>query len=559
VILATNVAETSLTIEGVSCVVDSGLMKRAAHDPATDRTHLETVRISLASAEQRAGRAGRTRPGRCVRLWTSTEHTTLEASHAPEIARADLAPVLLDVLAFHPGPPSSFGFFEAPSPRAIDRALELLSLLGAVDESGARLTDKGRALAELPVHPRTGAMLLAGARGDLDEVALAAALLEDDRGWPRDAAATSTDSDLSLLIERFDERRMRDTARARDDLVRTVKRQARHAGAGTLKEALLAGFPDRLCRRRRAGEPEALMIGGRGVTLGRESGVKDAELFLALALEGSGGSARGGAARVRIAEAVTLDDVRAAMPRLVVTQDEAVFDEARGALTGRRRTRVADLVVDERTGIPVSAEAAADALARVIGEDLARHLRLDENATRARERLLFAARALPEEEWPAADDDALRGLLPEVCAGKRAIADVQDADWVGALLNRLSWPQRKLLDEEVPPRLEVPSGSMIAVDYGPALHDGGAPVLAVRLQELFGLTETPTVAKGRVPVVLHLLSPGYKPVQVTRDLASFWKTTYPEVKKELRARYPRHSWPDDPLTAPPTSRALRRR
>lgn len=558
VILATNVAETSLTIAGVSAVVDSGLMKRASHDPATDRDVLETVRISLASAEQRAGRAGRTRPGRCVRLWTQTEHTTLEASHAPEILRADLAPVLLDVLGFHPGPPSAFPFYEAPATRALDHALRLLELLGAVAPGGTRLTPRGEALAELPVHPRTGSMLLVAAREVLDEVALAAAILEDERSWPRDPASTATDSDLALLVERFDARRLRDVARAADDLARTV---TRHSGGGTadLKDALLAGFPDRLCRRRRAGAPEALMVGGRGVTLGRESGVLG-DLFLAIALEGAGGpGARGGAARVRIAEGVRLEDVRRVAPALVTTADEAVFDVERGALAGVRRTRVADLVVDERSGIAVPSEAAAAALAEIIGSDLARHLRLDDAAQRARERLLFAARMMPDEAWPPADDDALRALLPEVCAGKRTLAEVQAADWSAALLGRLTWPQRKLLDEEVPPRLEVPSGSFIGVDYAPALADGGAPVLAVRLQELFGLTETPTVARGRVPVVLHLLSPGHKPVQVTRDLASFWRTTYADVKKELRARYPRHSWPDDPLTAPPTARALRRR
>jgi ATP-dependent helicase HrpB len=563
VLLATNLAETSLTLEGVTAVIDSGLMKRASHDPATDRDVLETVRISLASAEQRAGRAGRTRPGRCVRLWTQTEHATLETSHAPELARADLAPVLLDVLAFHPGPPAQFPFYEPPPRRALEAASTLLALLGAVDEAGARLTDRGRALAALPVHPRTGAMLLAAAPHHLEQVALAAAILEDDRSWPREPARTTTDSDLELLVETFDARRAREVARARDDLVRLVSRGASAPGDGDLKDALLHGFPDRLCRRRRSGEPEALMAGGRGVILGRESGVKDAELFLALALEGAGaprgGGGRSGAARVRIAEAVTLEQLTIAMPHLVRTEDEALFDEERGLLLGVRRTRVADLVVAEKDGIAVSAEAAAAALARAIGADLPRHLRLEGEALRARERLLFAARALAEEPWPAVDDEALAALLPEVCAGKRTIAEVRDADWAGVLLTRLTWPQRKLLDEEVPARLEVPSGSMIAVDYGPALLEGGAPVLAVRLQELFGLLETPRVARGRVPVVLHLLSPGHKPVQVTRDLASFWRTTYADVKKELRARYPKHSWPDDPLTAQPTARAVRRR
>ncbi len=542
VILATNVAETSVTIDGVTGVVDSGLMKRAAHDPVTDRERLETVRISVASADQRAGRAGRTRPGKCLRLWTQTEHTTLEASHAPEIARVDLARVLLDVLAFHPGDPRAFPFFEAPSTARIERALDLLRMLGAVEgpratagpapapgarEAGVdvRLTERGRALAALPLHPRTGSMLLAGAF-DVEEVCRAAAVLEDDRAWPREQARHSTDSDLLALLDDLPRHARGDVERGARDLARFAR-----AGTRTLTEALLAGYPDRLCRRRRPGQPEALMTGGRGVTLARESGV-DADVFLALALEGTGA-----AARVRVAHAVKLSELD------VIVRDEAVFDEDK--LIGVRRTYAGDLVVDEKRGIAVSAAAAAAALAEHVARDVERYVKLDDA------RLRFARRAMPEEPWPDVDVGA---LVAEACAGKRTLAEVQAVDFGALLLSKLPWAQRKLLDEQAPPRLEVPTGNMISVDYG-----GAEPVLAVRLQELFGLTETPRIAKGRVPVVLHLLSPGHKPVQVTTDLASFWRTTYADVKKELRARYPKHAWPDDPLTAPPTARARRRR
>ncbi|MCC7070450.1 MAG: ATP-dependent helicase HrpB [Deltaproteobacteria bacterium] len=555
VVLATNVAETSLTLPGVSAVVDSGLMKAARHDPATDREHLDTVGISLASAEQRAGRAGRLRPGRCMRLWTRLEHQALVPSFAPELLRADLARVALDVLAFHPGPLTSFAFFERPTDAALTRAIDLLALLGALDDSRERLSQRGRRLAELSVQPRTGVLLLEGARfGYPGEAALWAAVLDDDRAWPRDEARTVTDSDLALFAVR---RLPEDVRRAARDLARHVRAPA---GLPALDEesarrrALLAAFPDRLCRRRRAGEPDAAMVGGRGVRLARESGVRDASLFLALALEGGDRSA----ARVRVAEAVTLDDVRAVLPHLVTTADEAVFDEARGALAGVRRTRVADLIVEEKGGLAVDPSMAALALARAYAADFTRHFQPDDESARTLARLRFAARALPDEAWPPVDDAGLISLLPALCTGKRTLDDAKKASWKGALLDRLTWAQRKLLDEEVPPRLEVPTGNHIGVDYQPAL-EGGAPVLAVRLQELFGLTETPRVAKGRVPVVLHLLSPGYKPVQVTSDLASFWRSGYAQVRGELRARYPKHSWPDDPLTAPPTARAKPRR
>ncbi|MBI1949128.1 MAG: ATP-dependent helicase HrpB [Deltaproteobacteria bacterium] len=555
VVLATNVAETSLTLEGVSAVVDGGLMKAARHDPATDREHLDTVRISLASAEQRAGRAGRLRPGRCVRLWTKLEHQALEPSFAPELLRADLARVALDVLAFHPGPLASFAFFERPSDAALKRAVALLSMLGALDHSGERLSERGRRLAELPVQPRTGALLLEGARlGHPAEIALFAAILEDDRSWPREDARTATDSDVALIAER---RLPEEVRRAARDLARQVRAPTGLPAVDdetARRRALVAAYPDRVCKRRRAGEPEAAMVGGRGVRLSKESGVKDAELFLALALEGGDRTA----ARVRVAEAIALEDVRATLPHLVTTADEAVFDEGRGALAGVRRTRVADLIVEEKSGLPVAPEAAAAALAEAFVADFARRFRPDDETARTLARLRFAALALPEVQWPPVDEAGLKALVPDLCVGKRTLDAVAAADWKGALLGRLSWADRKLLDHEVPPRLEVPTGNHLTVDYQPAL-EGGAPVLAVRLQELFGLTETPKVAKGRVAVVLHLLSPGYKPVQVTSDLASFWRVGYPEVRGELRARYPKHSWPDDPLTAAPTARGRPRR
>ncbi|MBM4282206.1 MAG: ATP-dependent helicase HrpB [Deltaproteobacteria bacterium] len=567
VVLATNVAETSLTLEGVTAVVDSGLMKSARWDPRSDRERLELGRISRASAEQRAGRAGRTRPGRALRLWTEAEHAGLSPNHAPEIHRVELSRVLLDVALFTQSDPRRFAWFEAPPAAHVHHALRLLQLLGALDDAG-RPTPRGRALARLPVSPRAAAVLLdAAAKDVVEDASVAMALLEDDRALqqlqPR-GTTTATDSDLQVLLGRaHDDRRLREVHQSARELARLldevdVSAPTRGAvdepPARRLTRALLAGFPDRVCRRRRAGEPDAVMVGGRGVRLGPDSGVVAAPLFLALSLEGTGA-----ASLVRVAEAVDEALLRDVFPGALVTRDEAVFDDDRGAFAGVRRTRFADLVLVEKPGVAVDDAALAAGLAEHCARQFTRVFRPDDAALRLRERLLFAARFVPEEPWPAVDDDALCARLPELCAelvarGRRRVEDVTALDWHAVLDGQLTWAQRQLLDEEVPARLAVPTGNRLAVDYAPALAEQGGPVLAVRLQECFGWTTTPTVARSRVPVVLHLLSPGYKPVQVTRDLHSFWRSGYPEVKKELKARYPKHAWPDDPLAAAPVAK-----
>lgn len=296
------------------------------------------------------------------------------------------------------------------------------------------------------------------------------------------------------------------------------------------------------------------MVGKRGVRLANESGVIDAPLFLALSLEGQGASSL-----VRVAEAIDEALLAAVLPRGLSTVDEAILDEERGAFAGVRRTRFADLIIAEKNGVPVDDEALALGLARAFAERFERLFRPQDDAQALRARIRFAQRVMPEETWPDVGDDAIKLLLPDLCRGlvplgKRKLDDVAGLSWRTVFQELLSFSQAKLLDGEVPAKIEVPTGNHIAVDYSVATAEGSAPALAVRLQELFGLLDTPRVAKDRVGVVLHLLSPGYKPVQVTRDLKSFWTVGYVDVKKELKARYPKHSWPDDPRTAPPVAR-----
>lgn len=562
IILATNVAETSLTIEGVTAVVDSGLMKSVRWDSRSDRERLELVRISKASAEQRAGRAGRTRPGRALRLWTEVEHTTLQTQHAPEIHRVELSRVLLDIALFSGVDPRTFGYFEPPPAAHVDHAVELLQLLGALDAAG-KPTAHASTLARLPLSPRSASVQVAAARYDVvEDAALAMALLEDDRALqlllPR-TAATATDSDLQTLIERAShDRRLHEVQQTTRELIRLSPRvdvdpAVQNDGPGRrLKRAVLAGFPDRVCRRRRAGEADAAMVGGRGVKQLSESGVHE-PLFLALSLEG-----KGAAAGVRVAEGIDEALLRAVFPTQVTVVDEAVLDEERGAFVGVRRTRFADLILDERSGVPVDDTALAAGLAVAFAQRFERLFAPSDEALALLTRLRFAARALPDEGWPVVDDAALKAMLPALCTelvsrGKRRLEDVANLNWFAIIERELGFKHKTLLDDEVPARLTVPTGNALKVDYAPAL-DGGSPALAVRLQECFGWLDTPRVAKGKVPVVLQLLSPGYKPVQVTTDLRSFWQRGYVDVKKELKARYPKHSWPDDPLAAAPVAK-----
>jgi ATP-dependent helicase HrpB len=586
VVLATNLAETSLTVPGVTAVVDSGLVKRLRYDPGLGLDRLELGRVSRASADQRAGRAGREAPGRVLRLFSAADELGLAAHEAPELLRVDLAPVLLAVLAFRAGDPRRFPFLDPPPEARLRAALALLAALGAVSDpdpaAEPRLTERGRDLAALPVHPRLGAMLLAAAEaGLLADGALCAALLAErdllDPGLELPTHASDLldrrERFLALEAERFspeahrrlglDARASREVARARGQLSAIARRHERPRSRAPLEEQLrrlpLAGYPDRLCRRRAPGSEEAVMVGGRGVRLDERSGVREAELFLALAAQ-AGPRGLHATSRVRIASAVTLADLEAALPGRLRVERGARFDRERGLVVGSERRCLDDLVLAERDGVPVEPSLAGQLLAAAADERFAELFRPDARAQELRARLALAALHLPDgAPWPDASEPALRALLPELCARRRGLDEVAAIDWAAALGERLTPRQRQLLERELPERLVVPSGRAIRIGYAAALDPAGAPVLAVKLQELFGLRATPRVARGRLALVVELLSPSGRPVQVTRDLESFWRTGYAEVRRDLRGRYPRHPWPEDPLSASPTARAKPRR
>lgn len=594
VVLATNVAETSLTIEGVTTVVDSGLVRQLRHDPASGLDRLETVRCSQASATQRAGRAGRTQPGRALQLWSEATHVSLPRHTSPEIRRVDLTRCVLELRAWGTDP-HTFRWFEAPEAAALSAAEALLVLLGALREDDRGITERGKRLLELPLHPRLGALLLAAqALGCANEGAALAALLSErdilltDALYGARAAATQSSGSSDLLARyellrqaeaagfRADTLRAlglhgagsRQVARVRDDLVARLPEPARPGPARgprtprdghltvkreqALARAVLAGYPDRVARRREAGSPRAVLVGGRGVTLAPESVVREAEFFVAVLLDDRRQRERGGAREAQVRWAVAIDE------GWLPTQEVATehFDATDERVVARSERRYLDLCLAERPHSP-DPECAAKLLAQEAARRPERALQLDEPPRTLRARVALLQRAMPELGLPLLDDEALQRLLPALCAGKTSFAELRREALVPWLSGLLSTEQRRLLERHAPERLKVPSGRSHALVYPD--DPSAPPVLAVKLQELFGLQETPRIAAGRVAVLLHLLAPNGRPAQVTQDLASFWRQTYAEVRKELRQRYPKHPWPEDPLGAPPTHRTKPRR
>ncbi|HEV8582678.1 MAG TPA: ATP-dependent helicase HrpB [Thermoanaerobaculia bacterium] len=565
VVLATNVAETSITIDGVTAVVDSGLVRRLRFDPAAGLDRLELGRVSRASADQRAGRAGRQAPGFCFRLWPAYEHATLPERETPEIARVDLAGPALQLLAWGEADLAAFEWFEPPAPEALAAALALLRRLGAVDDHG--VTSLGRTLARLPVHPRLGCLLAAGHRAGLTrEAALLAALLSDRDPFPRSPGRRTgpRGSSRSDLLDRLDALEDLNTGaarwvlRARDQLADIAQRDLGRSPApgedrdDLLLRALFAAYPDRLARRREPRSPRGVMVGGRGVRLAEESAVLDAELFLCVDLD-AGRAGPLSEALVRKASAVEPEWLPA---ERLSTAVELEFDERRQRVAAWRRTRYEDLVIAE-TEVPaadtvetekVLVEAAAGRLEQALSLD-------DPEVSSILARVRCLADWMPELGLPRFTGDDLRALLPALAAGRKSFEELRRAPLLEALQGSLSYPQLEAVRREAPERLEVPSGSRVKLVYEP----GKPPVLAARIQELFGLAETPRVAAGRVPVLLHLLAPNGRPQQVTHDLRSFWENIYPQVRKELQGRYPKHAWPPDPWNARPERRPVRGR
>lgn len=560
VVLATSIAETSLTIEGVRVVVDSGLARLSRFSPRSGMARLETVRVSRASADQRCGRAGRTAPGVCYRLWSVEDQTALLERAAPEILLADLAPLALDLAMAGVVDPFALRWLDPPPPAALAQARELLVELDALDSS-LRLTPHGRRMASLGAHPRLAHMLLRGRERGLGATAcVLAALLEERDVFRRDA--TMRDADLRSRLRLFSRSAdARDPRVDRDRLHRVRQRHdAWRAALGVTDrsveedaagELLALAYPDRVARRRETAGHRYLLRSGVGARLDDPGSLAGAS-FLAVA-ETDGGRPE---ARVFLAAPVELLDLEHVFASQIVREEVVEWQRAAGVVAARVRERLGALVLHEAPVRDADEEAVARVLLSAIARDDGLRLAWSAVAMRIRQRVAFLR--FQDESWPDWTDAALERsasewLLPRLVGLRRREA-VEQLDLASILLSRLSFEQRRALDRLAPTHVVVPSGSNVPVDYS----DPSAPVLGVRLQEMFGQRDTPRIADGRVPLTLHLLSPASRPVQVTRDLAGFWRSSYFEVRKELRGRYPRHDWPDDPLAAAPTRRAKRR-
>lgn len=565
VVLATNVAETSLTIEGVRVVVDSGLERVSRFSPRTGMTRLETTRSTRASADQRRGRAGRTAPGVAIRCWSPAEDAGLVPAARAEILDADLAPLALDLAAVGFADPGELPWLDPPPAPAFAVARDLLARLEALDGEG-RLTDHGRAMAAFGAHPRLAHLMLrARAMGAASaaRAAVLAAILDERDILRGDGRAPPVDLRLRVdAVERDLDHAMLAGATLDLGAVARVRAAAREwqrrigpmrvdDGAAAEVGALLAlGWPERTARRREAAGRFAT-VGGRGVRLYPDDPLAHEPWLVVVELDDSGAEAR-----AVLAAPLDEAEVAALVARDAAPRDEVRWDAATRAVVAVRRTVLGALTVEERAIGGPDADLVRNALIDGIRDVGIAALPWSDEARRVRERLAFLHHH--DSSWPDVSDAALAATLETwlgpFLEGKRRLTQVLAGELREGLLTLLDWSRRRALDDLAPERIAVPSGSRIAVDYG----DPAAPVLAVRLQEVFGLAETPTILGGRVPLVMHLLSPAHRPMQVTSDLASFWKTGYFDVRKDLRGRYPKHHWPEDPTTAEAVRGAKRR-
>ncbi|MAL80521.1 MAG: ATP-dependent helicase HrpB [Sneathiella sp.] len=560
VVLATDIAETSLTIEGVRIVVDAGLSRAPVFDPGSGMSALVTRRVSRASADQRRGRAGRLGPGVCYRLWTAAEDRGLIDFTPPEIMTADLCGFVLELANWGADGAEELFWMDAPPPGPIAQGRELLQALGALDRDG-RITPLGREILRLPLHPRlAGMMLKARALKVVPLAADIAALLSERDILRRDADFSN--ADIRARLEILTAARTRkggglaaQVLKVSEDLLRRMSEPGA-TGTGTASAGLLLAFayPDRIGELRSGSQVQYRLSGGRGARLNENDRLTGEPYLVAAALDGKGRDAR-----IDLAAPITAAEIEEFFAADIREERRVYWDDKKARVVAVTERRLGALILESRRlKSPLPDEIAHALLGAIRGKDL-RSLPWDEESRAFVERVKFARLHDADGGWPDFSLSALEAgledwLLPYL-AGLSSLADIQKLDLLEILKATLGYDKLARFEKFAPRAISVPSGSNIRLDYSTP----EAPVLAVRLQEIFGLEEVPKLAEGQVTVSVHLLSPARRPVQITQDLASFWRTTYADVKKDLKGRYPKHYWPDDPMQAEPTARVKPRK
>ena len=550
VVLASSIAETSITIEGIRVVIDSGVARLARFEPDVGITRLVTVRVSRAAADQRRGRAGRTEPGVCYRLWDEPQTQSLAAFAEPEIRSADLAGLLLDCADWGTADPGSLSWLDPPSRAAIDAARKELTELEALDAQG-RITPIGRRLRSLPLPPRLARMVISAAETGHAQAAAEIAAVIVERGLG------GNDVDLAYRLEGF----RRDRSRRAGDMGRLAAGWARMASGGrslqnpagdiSLARLLALAFPERIGKAR--GAPgQFLLANGRGANIDATHPLARSAFLVAAELSGEAASTR-----ILLAVAADETDILAVAGKRIRQRDEVEFDQDAAALRSRRVRRLDAVLLASEPRPVVTNEATARLLAEGIAKLGLGRLPWHKAQIQLRHRVGFL-RAAGEREWPDLRDEALATTVVEwlapCLADKTKLSEIGVEDLDAALNALLRWNLRERLQKEAPTHFETPTGNRHAIDYATA----GAPALHIRVQELFGLTRHPSIGNGKLALTLHLLSPAHRPIQITRDLPGFWKGSWAAVRADMKGRYPRHLWPEDPTTAVPTTRAKKR-
>lgn len=550
VVLATSIAETSLTVEGVRVVIDAGRMRIPRFSPRTGMTRLETVTVSRASADQRRGRAGRLGPGVCYRLWTAEENSRLEAQSIPEIRAADLVSLVLELAVWGVRQPADLKWLDIPPEAAVEQAKVLLRQMGAISGEG-QITKHGRQLAEMGLHPRLAHMILLAKGERMGRLACEVAVLLKERDIFQGGGSQDADLRLRLDVLRSGGKKLDPGIFRRLEAELRYLQSSLSIGAEEQSDSRHCGlllafaYPDRIAQRRNDGR--FLLQNGRGAVLPSVQALSGESYLVAAELDDKGTESQ-----ILLAAPVAVDCLRVYFREQLEERTEVFWDNQAQAVRGRKRQYLGELLLQEAPFVPDRTECLA-ALLQGIGQTGLTILPWTKAAEQWCGRIRFL-HALEPASWPDTSPEALLAALDEWLGpyvyDMSSRTELQRLNLLAALEGMLTWQERQRLEQEAPAHIVVPSGQKIAIDYS----NPAAPVLAVRLQELFGLTDTPCIGGGRVPLTLQLLSPARRPVQVTRDLRSFWQTTYFDVRRELLGRYPKHYWPENPLTAQATHR-----